>query len=343
MVNEWTSNDVPSVSSLDLYNKRPDLDLGGMLFGAAVALEAVVEHLNSVHPKPRPVTRQDLPDDPDDRWETFRSRFKEFDGYRSEAHQHSLWTVFRSGIQYAETRMLDHLNANGGVPASREDAALADRLERQAATIGELQGSFLRVERDADRWRRAHSIVEQERDQAREQWKKWEHKANEAEREVSTWRTSTESAHSDFLQAAHDRDEAVARAEAAEARTAPAVTRDEIEIKTCNQCGRDANAPSGLSASSVYYHRYGIAGNSHTPGDAGDFGRCVDYLGDTRPVWMSDVSPEWGRLVCHWGELLDLYRDRSTRQEVTHRIRVLNMAPDEQPARHVLGQEAGDE
>ena len=101
-----------------------------------------------------------------------------------------------------------------------------------------------------DRWRRAHEIVERERDLAREQWKKWEHKANEADREVSTWRTSTESAHSDFLQAAHDRDEwqnraevaegAVdslerdrdewrSRAEAAETRTATAVTKAEIE------------------------------------------------------------------------------------------------------------------
>ena len=60
MVNEWTSNDVPSVSSLVLHNKRPDLDLGGMQFGAAVAFEAMVEHLNKVHPKPRPVTREDV-------------------------------------------------------------------------------------------------------------------------------------------------------------------------------------------------------------------------------------------------------------------------------------------
>ena len=109
---------------------------------------------------------------------------------------------------------------------------------------------------DTDRWRRAHSIVEGERDQARreldtwkdkwldtyealrqarDQWKKWEHKANEAEREVSTWRTSTESAHSDFLQAAHDRDEAVVRAEAAEARTAPAVSRADV-AETLSRC-----------------------------------------------------------------------------------------------------------
>lgn len=121
-----------------------------------------------------------------------------------------------------------HLNANGGVPASREDAALADHLGRQAVAIDELQLDLEAAEADRDRWRRAHEIVERERDQAREQWKKWEHKANEAEREVSTWRTSTESAHSDFLQAAHDRDEAVVRAEAAEARAVPAVSRADV-------------------------------------------------------------------------------------------------------------------
>ena len=43
------------------------------------------------------------------------------------------------------------------------------------------------AEADRDRWRRAHSIVEQERNQAREQWKKWEHKANE-------WRARAEAA-----------------------------------------------------------------------------------------------------------------------------------------------------
>ena len=52
MVNEWTSNDVPSVSSLHLYNKRPDLDICGKRFGAAAALEAVVQHLNAHYPKP---------------------------------------------------------------------------------------------------------------------------------------------------------------------------------------------------------------------------------------------------------------------------------------------------
>ena len=52
--------------------------------------------------------------------------------------------------------------------------------------VGHLNANHQKSE--PDRWRRAHSIVERERDQAREQWKKWEHKANEAEREVSTWR-----------------------------------------------------------------------------------------------------------------------------------------------------------
>lgn len=65
-----------------------------------------------------------LPADPDGTlWETFTSRFGALDGYRSTSKQHVLWTVFRSGIQYAEA--------------------------------------------DADRLRRAHEIVERERDQAR--------------------------------------------------------------------------------------------------------------------------------------------------------------------------------
>ncbi|MCD2263277.1 hypothetical protein K3888_11265 [Dietzia aurantiaca] len=153
MTNEWTSNDVPSVSSLDLYNRRPELDICGKQFGAAVAFEAMVEHLNAHHPKPAPV--------------------------------------------------------------SREDAAMADRLERQATSIARLQGELETAERDRDeamdaesaarlsaktaesdraRWRRAHGIVEQERITARQQLA-----------------------------------EAVARAEAAEAHTATTVTREDVE------------------------------------------------------------------------------------------------------------------
>lgn len=145
----------------------------------------------------RPVTHQDLLDDPDDRWETFKSRFKEFDGYRSEAHQHSLWTVFRSGIQYAETRMLDHLNANGVVPVP---------VGRAANNM--LRETLANVERDRDRLRRAHEIVEQERDQARDSLR------------------SLRGAHSRLTR---DYRHLSDRAEAAESSTAPAVTHADIE------------------------------------------------------------------------------------------------------------------
>ena len=50
-VTEWTSNDVPSVESLDLYAKRPDLDISGKHFGAAVAFGAMVKHLNAHYPR----------------------------------------------------------------------------------------------------------------------------------------------------------------------------------------------------------------------------------------------------------------------------------------------------
>ena len=157
MVNEWTSNDMPSVSSLGLYGRRPDLDLDGKRFGAAAALEAVVEHLNANHPK-------------------------------------------------SDT----------------------DRLERQAATIGELQGCFLRVEADAARWRRAHTIVEAERDQARAS-------LHEACKVAQSYKVDAYQATERAEAAERELDEWKARAEAAEARTAPAVTRAGVKnaIDTC--------------------------------------------------------------------------------------------------------------
>lgn len=193
MTNEWTSNDVPSVSSLDLCSKRPDLAISGKHFGAAVAFEAMVEHLNKVHPKP--------------------------------------------------------------APASREDAALADRLERQATSIARLQGELETAERDRSRWRRAHGIVEQERYQARAELAEvqverdsWRDRAEAAEtrterlergirafvrhgqavpRGVTTYDRGI--VHAELLALVDaEKESAPARAEAAEARTAPAVTRDDI-------------------------------------------------------------------------------------------------------------------
>ena len=154
-------------------------------------------------------TRNDLPSEDDFQWEMFESRFGQFDGYRSPAKQHDLYTVFKSGIQYGQSRDLDHLNAHHPKPDPDTSAAA---------------------------WKRMWDQASRARDAAVE-------RAEQAEREASTWRTSTESAHSDFLQAAHDRDlwkdsaeyaagerdEWMARAESAEARTAPAVSRADIE------------------------------------------------------------------------------------------------------------------
>ena len=92
-----------------------------------------------------------------------------------------------------------HLNANGGLPA--EDAL----------------------------WRRAHSIVERERDQAREQWKKWEHKADEWKQEHDLLVVHGSVRGDTYAAMARERDEWKARAEAAEARTTPAVTREDVE------------------------------------------------------------------------------------------------------------------
>lgn len=61
-------------------------------------------------------TRNDLPSEDDFQWEMFESRFGQFDGYRSPAKQHDLYTVFKSGIQYGQSRDLDHLNAHHPKP-----------------------------------------------------------------------------------------------------------------------------------------------------------------------------------------------------------------------------------
>ena len=92
------------------------------------------------------------------------------------------------------------------------------RLDNQAATLATLQR-----ERDEALRKKGEMVdravrAERERDAAVA-------RAEQTEREVSTWRTSTESAHSDFLQAAHDRDEWKARAEQAENARDTAATR----------------------------------------------------------------------------------------------------------------------
>lgn len=101
-------------------------------------------------------------------------------------------TYERGGIIAVLDAVLDHLRINPG-PSAREERVAVDDLRRL---------------------RRAHSIVEGERDQARRERDGAVQARNTALVLVS--------------QAQDERDEAVARAEAAEARTAPAVTKAEV-------------------------------------------------------------------------------------------------------------------
>ena len=218
MNNEWTSNDVPSVSSLDLYNKRHDLDLGGMRFGAAVALEAVVEHLNAHYPKP-------------------------------ENPEHLL-------------RMCQEAD-----------------LKRT------------RAEAKADRWRRAHEIVEGERDQARRERDMWKEKCLDTDEALHDART--------------ERDEAVARAESAEARTAPAVSRADV-AEALSRC--------------IDPERWNVTFPSVVSEVCDLFGVEAEQAVDP----LLDKAQEFAALA-DW-ELTD------REAELLHTV-----------AAHVLGQEAGDE
>lgn len=77
-----------------------------------------------------------------------------------------------------------------------------------------------------DRWRRAHSIVEQERDQARESLRRLR---DETDFDLFTVRDQLKQCRGEREQMTRDRDEWKARAEAAEARTTPEVTKADIE------------------------------------------------------------------------------------------------------------------
>lgn len=104
----------------------------------------------------------------------------------------------------------------------------------------------------------------------------------------------------------------------------------------CNHCGRDPHSPPGLSASAIYYRRLGGKGTDDYPADAGDFGRCVDYLGDRHPSWMRDVSPVWRLLVDHWGELLSLHHEGTEARAVLG-TRIRELSAEARRERSVLG------
>ena len=104
--------------------------------------------------------------------------------------------------------VVEHLNANHQKPTP-------GLLSNAADCVLGAEDRVSAAESDADRWRRAHEIVEGERDQARRERDKWEEKYLDTDEALHRTR--------------REREEAVARAEAAEARTAPAVTRNDIE------------------------------------------------------------------------------------------------------------------
>ena len=178
--------------------------------------------------------------------------------------------------------VLHWLNKHHPKPVLRGDAALADHLGRQAVAIDELQLDLEAAEADRDRWRRAHEIVEGERDQARRERDMWEEKyldtdeaLHQARTERDDWMVRAENAewgmesgrrwsNADLeaevrrrTQCLRDnlngvtksRDEWQARAEAAEARTAPAVTKRELRsVVGAHDPGDDELAVSRVNA-----------------------------------------------------------------------------------------------
>lgn len=160
-----------------------------------------------------PITRDDLPSIPD----VF--------GEVADGNELNGAGKYREAV-------IERLNANGGAPVS---------MGRSVNNM--LRETLANVERDRDRWRRAHGIVEAERDQAREERdtekaarrEAWKHldaaadrvvheqtRAEDAERERDEWKAGGQEWE---LLAKQER----ARAEAAEARTAPAVSRTDVE------------------------------------------------------------------------------------------------------------------
>ena len=156
---------------------------------------------------------------------------------------------------------------------------------------------------DTDRWRRAHSIVEGERDQARRERDMWKEKCLDTDEALHRARASLHEACKVAQSYKVDAYQATERAEAAEARTAPAVTRAGVKnaIDTCF-----ALAPKI---------------NTQVISDA-----VCDFLGvEAEPADpLLDKAQEFAALA-DW-ELTD------REAELLHTV-----------AAHVLGQEAGDE
>lgn len=104
----------------------------------------------------------------------------------------------RNGADKYREAVIEYLNAIGGVAA------------------------------DDARWRRAHEIVERERDQARDERDKWEEKYLDTDEALHRARASLHEACKVAQSYKVDAYQATERAEAAEARTAPAVSRADV-------------------------------------------------------------------------------------------------------------------
>ena len=102
---------------------------------------------------------------------------------------------------------------------------------------------------DADRWRRALSIVERERDEARAERDAAVDRADALVHDLEWHKRRLGESWEDAARAERERDEAVARAEAAEARTAPAVTKRELRsVVGAHDPGDDELAVSRVNA-----------------------------------------------------------------------------------------------
>ena len=151
-------------------------------------------------------TRDDLPD-----WEAVRS------------------VLADRGVTYGAVldvlyAVVEHLNAHHPKPGHPMDPEMArlrskvqalegynaewrqrcNRREREIADLERDRDAAITLADDLDKRLAKVMFDYQDLEDERDNWKV---RAEQAEREVSTWRTSTESAHSDFLQAAHERDE----------------------------------------------------------------------------------------------------------------------------------------
>ena len=136
-----------------------------------------------------------------------------------------------------------------------------DELHIIAPLVEEADLKRTRAENDADRWRRAHSIVEQERDQAREQrdeaWRvageqtRLERdRAEAAERERDEWQASADKWHGEWQKIAPIRD--VSRADVSEA-LARCLTPEEWNLtfpalvnEMCDLFAIEAEKPTGF-------------------------------------------------------------------------------------------------